>query len=185
MNRDGIRDEDLLERLRAGDGQALEEIYGRYKTRLFGYCVRLLHDRSDAEDAVHDTFLMLSRGAGSLPAAGAFRTWLFRVARNEALMTIRLKRGHTNVAPDELWDDTTPQQILEGRDRTEVLRQVLDQLKIEYRDALVLREYEGLSYAEIALVTDSTLDSVKSRIFKARKAMHQKLEHLLGKRSQL
>ncbi len=169
-------DEDLLTGLREGDRKALAQLYTRYRVRLYGYCFRMLGSGVDAEDAVHEAFLKISNGAVSLTAAGAFRTWLFRIARNEALMIIRRKRGHPAVDPDEISDDSTPLQILEAKDEAQVVQQGLGRLRVEYRDVLLLREFEGLSYADIALVTDATLDAVKSRIFKARKALQHDLE---------
>ncbi len=180
-----IRDEDLLTRLRGGDRTALAQLYTRYRVRLYGYCLRLVGSSVEAEDAVHETFLKISDGALSLTAIGAFKTWLFRIARNEALMIVRRNHGHPSVEPDGLMDETTPLQILVAKDQTEVVRNGLGRLRVEYRDALLLREFEGLSYAEIALVTDSTVDAVKSRIFKARKALQRDLERWNTKRSEL
>ena len=185
MDEDGIRDEDLLMRLRQGDRNALGRLYVRYRLRLYGYCFRLLRNTAEAEDAVHETFLKVSGGADSLTATGAFRSWVFRIARNESLMILRRKHGHRAADPDELSDETTPLEILMAKDAGEVVRRVLDRLRVDYRDVLLLREVEGLSYAEIALVTEATLDSVKSRIFKARKALQQNLERWKTERSEL
>lgn len=168
-------DHKLLERYQSGERDAFTQLYERYKEKLYAYCFRLLRNEQDAEDAVHETFLKLSVGLDSLRHPAAFRTWLYRVARNEALMILRRSRGTTNVDPDTLSDDANPLQILADKDIVHLVQHALGELNIAYRDVLMLREYEGMSYAEIAEVTGSTLDSVKSRIFKARKTMTEKL----------
>lgn len=168
-------DRQLLQRLRDGDTRALAHLYERYRRRLYGYCARLLADPSQAEDAVQETFLKLrSRGDG-IAEAGALRPWLYRVARNEALGMIRRRAAGEAVDADAVWDEETPQSALERKDTADVVRAVLTGLKHEYRDVILLREFEGLSYAEIAAVTGDSEGSVKSRLFKARKAMAKKL----------
>lgn len=91
-------------------------------------------------------------------------------------MSLRRSRGTTHIDPDTLWDTTNPLQILVDKDDGAVIQQALTEMKIEYREVLILREYEGMTYAEIAEVTGASPDSVKSRLFKARRAMHEKLQ---------
>lgn len=168
-------DSRLLERYQSGEREAFKWLYERYKGRLYAYCFRLLRNGPDAEDAVHETFLKLSIGLDSLRHAAAIRTWLYRVARNESLMMIRRARGSPDIDPDTLWDDVNPLHILAEKDTVRLVQHALSEMKVEYRDVLMLREYDGMSYAEIAEITGSTLDAVKSRIFKARKALMEKL----------
>jgi RNA polymerase sigma-70 factor (ECF subfamily) len=169
-------DSELVERHQAGDREAFVSLYDRYKVKLYAYCFRLVRNSQDAEDAVHETFLKLFAGIDSLRHAAAFRTWLYRIARNEALMILRRSRGTVHVDPDVLWDSTNPLQILVDKDKVAVIQQALTEMKIEYREVLILREYEGMTYAEIAEVTGASPDSVKSRLFKARRAMHETLQ---------
>ncbi len=175
-------DEMLLERLRKGEREAFRDLYDRYKGRLYAYCFRLLRNEQDAEDAVHDTFVKLHAGVDSLIHAGAFRMWLYRVARNESFMILRRSRGRSQVDPDDCWDDSTPLQTLVENDTADVVRRCLGMLKTEYRDVLLLREYENLSYAEIAEVSGATVDAVKARIYKARKALAERLKGQFGER---
>ena len=184
MHGNGLADEHLLARLQSGDGRALGELYRRYRVRLYGYCFRLLRSSDDAEDAVHETFLKLRTGANSLNHAGAFRTWLYHVARNESLMMLRRTHGRSTPIPAEIPDILTPLESLVSKDNAELVRTAIGRLKAEYHEVLILREYEGFSYAEIAEVTETTLDSVKARIFKARKALAAHLEHLFKERKE-
>lgn len=158
-----------------GNTYALALAYERYRGVLYGYCVRILDNPSLAEDAVQETFLKLRTQGNGIADGGALRPWLYRVARNEALGMIRRRRTCGTVDMDSVWDEETPQSALERKDAAEVVQSVLAALKVEYRDVIILREFEGLSYEEIAAVTGDSESSVKSRLFKARKALAKKL----------
>ncbi len=171
-------DELLLEEVRGGNTEAFAALYRRYRAPLFAFCSRLTGNREHAEDAVHESFLKLSRSADGIRSPGALRTWLFRVARNESLMIRRQNRKIVRLAETDIdtpWEENTPLTLLEARDGAAQIEYALLRLKTEYREVLLLREFEDLSYAEIAQITGSTPSAVKARIFKARKALAQKL----------
>jgi RNA polymerase sigma-70 factor (ECF subfamily) len=176
-------DDQLIADLRTGNPDAFGELYRRYRSPLFAFCARMVGDRVQAGDLLHDVFLTLYRSAATIREAGALRIWLFRVARNEALMSARQKREVASSDPDLVWDDETPETILESAEQSELLERALGSLKAEYREVLLLREEEGLSYAEIALITGDSESSVKSRLFKARRALATLLAPRLGERS--
>ncbi len=169
-------DELLLEHIREGNRDALARLYERYKVRLYALCFRLLKNEAKAEDAVHDTFVKIWNGADAIEKSQSFRSWIFRVARNEAFMMMRQKKSVGDDALETLWDDDTPLGLLAEKDSKEIIQRCVDGLKVEYREVLLLREYEQLSYEQIAEITGATESSVKSRIFKARKALAKKLE---------
>jgi RNA polymerase sigma-70 factor (ECF subfamily) len=169
-------DEYLFERIRSGDREAIAQLYRRYKEGLYSYCYRLLKDTAQAEDAVHDTFIHVCNSVYYVKEPLALRSWLFRVARNEALMKLRGRRESTDGGMEELWDDNTPLTLLEEKDTAGIVGRCVEMLRIEYREVLVLREFEQMSYAEIAGIAGTTESSVKSRLFKARKALAGKLE---------
>jgi RNA polymerase sigma-70 factor, ECF subfamily len=177
-----LSDEALLERLRTGDRGALGEIYERYKSRLYGYCFRLLRDEADAQDAVQEAFIKLSFGIGLIMKDAAFRTWIYRVARNESLMILRRRQTRSSTDPDTLFDDRTPQDDAEEHDAVTAVHGALARLSLEYREALVLREFDGMSYAEIASLTESSLEAVKARIFRARRALARELEDVFPRK---
>jgi len=131
----------------------------------------MLGDRTRAGDLLHDVFLKLYRSAATIRETGALKIWLYHVARNEVLMFIRQRREVADPNPDLVWDDETPLSILEATERQSLLERALESLKAEYREVLLLREEEGLSYAEIAAITGDSESSVKSRLFKARRAL--------------
>lgn len=164
-------DMELLSQIRSGDRGAMTELYRRYRRPLFAFCARLLGDAQGAEDAVHETFLRLSTGARRIAEPGALKSWLYTVARNEALMTLRRNRNRDEEGSGSVWDGETPLTLAEKKDVQTLVQSALARLKVQYREVLLLREFEGLSYAEIASVTGESASSVKSRLFKARRAL--------------
>ena len=180
---DNISDERLVDRLRAGDRHALGLIYTRYKRGLYAFCIRLLVDDASAQDAVHETFLKLFKAAAGIEKGGALKTWLYRTARNESFQLLRRNGRRVEADAESLWINETPLSLLDDSDSAIVVRNVLHGLKAEYREVLLLREYEQLSYAQIADITSSTESSVKSRIFKARRALAAKLAPWFSERS--
>ena len=150
-------DEQLLERIRAGDTHAFARLYERYKGRLYAYCCRLMRNDSLAEDAVHNAFLKIHAGVHSVNSPRAFSLWMFRIARNEALMILREKKKTVEPDEDAIWDDDTPLDILARKEDHECITHLLGQLSTVYREVIVLREFEQLSYAEIAEVTGTTV----------------------------
>ena len=168
-------DKELLFLMHSGDRRAFAELYRRYKRALYAFCVRLLSDAQAAEDAVHETFLKLSSGSDAIAQPAALKSWLYSVARNEALMALRRRREGGNIDAGSVWDDETPLSLAEKEDVRNLVQSALARLKLEYREVILLREFEGLSYDEIACVTGDSASSVKSRLFKARRALAEKL----------
>jgi len=160
-------DQELLALLRGGNQKAFAELYERYKRGLYAYCVRLLGDRQEAEDAVQETFVKLA--AASIEEPSALKSWLYRVARNECLMGLRRNRASGDA--DSVWADETPLSLAEKSDTRLLVQRALERLAIEYREVLLLREFEGMSYGEITEVTGASPASVKSRLFRARRAL--------------
>lgn len=169
-------DEQLVELLRRGDTEAFEELYHRYKRHIFTFCVKMTGDRSLAEDAAHDTFLKMFHGAKTLTDPKSFRSWLFTIARNEVFHILRRDRRNGSVEPDSVWTEGTPLTLTQEHEMKAIVKQCIDSLKVEYREVLLLREFEGQAYDEIAAITGNTESSVKSRLFKARKALAEKLK---------
>jgi RNA polymerase sigma-70 factor (ECF subfamily) len=156
---------------KVGEKDAFAEIYARYSDGLFGYCLRLLKNEDQASDAVHETFLRMHDGMGALRDGTALRSWLFSIARNYSFNFLRGSRVTEPLDADVLPDADTPFEIMVREEQSANLYALVDSLKPLYREVLVLKEYEGLSYAEIAIVTGSSESAVKSRLFKARRAL--------------
>lgn len=173
---DSAAERALIEQLKHGDQRALGVLYQEFSGGVFAYCVKILADRQLAEDVVQETFLKVRQHADSIQKNESFKSWVFRIARNEALMQIRARRRNGQIDDDTVWEEETPHVKFVKSERSEIVNQLLDSLKHEYREVLVLLVYENMSYAEIAAITGATESSVKSRIFRARKAMVERLE---------
>ncbi len=173
-------DAELLGRIRAGDKSSFTALYDKYKRRLFGYCFRLMQDRQSAEEVVQTTFIKAFESIRSLDKPALFYYWLFSIARNEVYGFIRRKRSngvvHSLEDEEEIWEMESPHDQMVQQETSELVQQLLHHLKVEYREVLVLRHFDKLSYAEIAAITGDTVSAVESRIFKARKALAKKLK---------
>jgi RNA polymerase sigma-70 factor (ECF subfamily) len=173
-------DEIVVRQVRAGDSNAFGELYEKYKGNVYAYCYRLLQNQSSAEDALQNTFMKAFQSISTLDDATAFKYWLFMIARNEVYTVLRKVRSNGQVKSlddsDDIWDEQTPFSKAVQTDTVDIIQELLGQLKTEYREVLILREYEQLTYVEIAALTGDTVSSVKSRIFKARKALTKKLK---------
>ena len=168
-----LSDEDLMSRFQGGEESAFAALYDRYQNRLYGYCVKMLKDRTLAEDIFQEVFIRVARKNQQF-TGGNFGGWLFAIARNQCLNAIRDRHEHSSlddisrtlVAPEkELYNETS-----------EILRGAVDSLPEEYREALVLRVYSGFSYKEIAEITGLKLATVKVRIHRAKLKLHEVLE---------
>ena len=175
-------DEQLLERIRSGDAAAFPELYRRYSPRLYSYCFRLLRDGQSAEDAVQETLMKVHSEQRFVNDPRLLRGWIFTIARNEVFGMLRKKRAVPLGDDDVVWEKETPFELLLQSEEKEIVEHVLGELKPEYREIILLREYESLSYEEIASVTSTTISAVKSRLFKARKALVKKLRPLFQER---
>ena len=172
-------DQELLNRIRSGDERAFTDLYNKHRRRLLAYCFRLLQDRIAAEDVVQVAFQKAYESLSSLDKPELFFYWLYSIARNEVYGVIRKTRKNGTISSIEdeenIWDNETPHEQVVKNELTELVEHNLNQLKVEYREVLILRQYDKLSYAEIAAITGDTLSSVESRIFKARKALAKRL----------
>jgi RNA polymerase sigma-70 factor (ECF subfamily) len=169
-------DVELIQLLCQGDRLAFADLYERHKTGIYRYCMRMLADSDTAEDMTQETFVKMYTNIRELQSVDSFLPWLFRIARNEVMMHLRQHRRNGTQSDKDIWDETTPHELTVAAETTEIVQRLLQNLRSEYREVILLREYEQLSYVEIATVTGDTESSVKSRLFKARKALTKKLK---------
>ena len=167
-------DKALIEAFQEGDEFAFVSLYNRYKGAVYAFCVKMLLDRAQAEDVLQETFLRVFENRDRLSNTASFKSWLFTIARNQCLN--QLRRSNRQTPLDEGKEvrhrmTDTPVSRLEKSERIELVNRYLAKLKPDYREVIVLREYQNLSYEEIAAVTRSTMSAVKSRLFKARRKL--------------
>ncbi len=167
-----------IEAFQAGDEFAFVTLYNRYKGQVYVYCVKMLLNDEMARDALQETFLRVYENRSRLLKTDAFRSWLFTIARNQCFNTLRRTRRTVPLDGIDALPPVvaTPATKLERSERAQLVNRLLAQLKVEYREVIVLREFQNLSYEEIAAVTKNTVSSVKSRLFKARRKLGTLLE---------
>ncbi|MEJ5367849.1 MAG: sigma-70 family RNA polymerase sigma factor [Bryobacteraceae bacterium] len=178
----------MLERLRAGDDAAYEALLERFQGPVYQLVCRLVDDPNEAGDVVQDVFLKVFRGVNGFRGQSSLKTWIYRIAVNEAHNRRRWFHRHrkAEVVLDgdsgeagrlELFSDRgrTPYDwTLNGEMRT-AIEEALEQLNPVFRSAVILRDLEELSYEEIADILDVSIGTVKSRILRGREALRRAL----------
>lgn len=172
-------DLDLVARARKGDLDAFGELVARHQGGLVRYLTLMVSNPADAEDVAQETLLRAYRALRNFRGQSTFRTWLYQIGTNAARTALDRRRQRREDQPDE-------QGLLEfeGGDHVErrvvshdLLRRALAELPEQWREAVVLRDIEGLDYAEIAEALGIPLGTVESRIFRGR----QRLKQIAGK----
>jgi RNA polymerase sigma-70 factor (ECF subfamily) len=164
------RDEDLMERFKGGDERAFVALYERYKRRVYAYCLKMVTSRELAEDVFQETFVRVARKREHFKS-GNFAGWLFAIARNLCLNALRDNVQHVSL--DEVQDSLPAEDEPEYEFNAEILRNAIEQLPPDLREALVLRVYSGFSYNEISEITGTKLATVKVRIFRGKQKLHE------------
>ena len=186
--------EGLVNRAKAGDYRAFDDLVDLYADKIHNYVVRMVGDASAAEDIAQEAFVKAFRNLGSFRGASSFQTWLYRIASNLTIDAVRRRRRKDNTvsldAPlegdegqmaRELEDVSVPGPAgrLETAELQGVVHGAIQELSPKLRAVVVLYELQGLSYEEIAEVLHCPLGTVKSRLFNARMELKGKLQDVL------
>ncbi len=184
----------LVERAVAGDQKAFELLVIKYQRRIQRLIGRMVRDVDLVEDIAQETFIRAYRALAQFRGDAQFYTWLYRIAVNTAKKFLMdLKRNptvsennfksddddETSLVENELTSPDTPDAVLASKEIAQIINTALEALPEELRQAIVLREIEGLSYEEISVAMDCPIGTVRSRIFRAREAISQKVKPLL------
>ena len=185
-------DQLLVERAQRGDKRAFELLVEKYQHKLARLVSRLVRDPGEAEDVTQEAFIKAYRALPSFRGDSAFYTWLYRIgintAKNFLVATGRRAPTSTEVDAEEaegfesselLHDINTPESLLLTKEIGTTVNGAIESLPEELRSAIQLRELEGMSYEEIAKLMDCPIGTVRSRIFRAREAIAEKLKPLL------
>jgi RNA polymerase sigma-70 factor, ECF subfamily len=175
----------LLDGLRASSNAAYEELLSRFQQPVYNMVFRMLNDPNDTNDVVQEVFFKVFRRVRSFRGDSSLKTWIYRIAVNEAFNRRRYFQRHLRLEvemdreSENGWtlqetvatDDQSPYDRLLNHERQELLQLALARINPVYRAALVLREIEELSYEEIADILQVALGTVKSRILRGREAL--------------
>lgn len=182
----------LVERAKQGDKGSFGILVSKYQRKLFRLVLRLVHNQTEAEDVVQETFIKAYRALHQFRGDAAFYTWLYRIGINTARNFLdnqgRKAPTATEMTAEQvesfsegenLRDIDTPESVLASKQVAQTVHLAIDDLPDELRSALLLREVEGLSYEEIAMAMACPVGTVRSRIFRAREAVAVRLRPLL------
>lgn len=184
-------DAKLVEMVQRGDKAAFNVLVLKYQHKVLKLVTRYVRDQAEAEDIAQEAFIKAYRALPSFRGESAFYTWLYRIAANTAknvLVSSRRRLVDYNLDlqdPEDyaaqvlLKDGDTPEGMLLTEEIRQTVTEAMQQLPDDLREAITLRELEGLSYEEIAEVMECPVGTVRSRIFRAREAIDKKLRPLL------
>ena len=172
-------EQELIRACRSGDESAFEALVRFYEKRVYGLCRRMCRNEEDALEAAQDAFLAVWRGLAGFREESSFTTWLYRLTANACLDVLRREKKHSETLSldDESLglsparSEESPEEELERVELRRALYEAMWALPNDFREILLLRETEQLSYAEIAEVKGLELGTVKSRISRARAAL--------------
>ncbi len=173
----------LMDRVREQDENAFQELFSRFKPKIFRTALRILKEEQSAEDAIQETFLNVYRAAGNFRGDSRVGTWINRIAVNVCLEILRKNKKHTQRTEDDISEDQrlpdprTPTPFDQARE-TEIRKRVagaLDRLTEKHSDVVRLHDLEGFTIREIAQRLKVAEGTVKSRLFYGREALKQEL----------
>nr|WP_228289261.1 RNA polymerase sigma factor RpoE [Marinobacter salinisoli] len=181
----------LVRKVRNGDRSAFDLLVLKYQSRVASIISRYVYDSQEVMDLTQETFVKAYRALDRFRGDSAFYTWLYRIAVNTAKNFLesrgRRPQGSADVAEAETFEDgqrlrdlASPERILQRQELQAELQKAIEHLPEELRSAFLLREYEGLSYEDIAKILECPIGTVRSRIFRARDAVDRHLGPLLN-----
>lgn len=189
-------DQILVERVQHGDRRAFDLLVRKYQHKVIGLVSRYVRNRAECEDIAQESFMRAWRAIATFRGDSAFYTWLYKIAVNTAknhLVAMKRRPPADDVDVDDasfmvgserMQDNATPEHEMMRQEIEQSVFSTVQELPEELRTAITLREVDGLSYEEIAQAMDCPIGTVRSRIFRAREAIDQKLRPLLSNREE-
>ncbi|MBX7174884.1 MAG: sigma-70 family RNA polymerase sigma factor [Pyrinomonadaceae bacterium] len=181
---------EFIERLKAGEPQAFDELVTHYSANIYALLLRLTEDDEEARDLTQDTFLSALRAIKNFRGDADLKTWLYRIAVNESrnrfrwwkrrnrssMISLDADAFNQNPLSETISDSAkNPEEETLKRERERALRQALSELPANFREVIVLRDIQGLSYEEVASALETNVGTVKSRIARGREELRKKL----------
>jgi len=188
---DNITDKEIIERVKNGDKKAYDLLVLKYQQRVINLISRFVKNHADALDVSQETFIKAYKALPNFRGESAFYTWLYRIAVNTAknhltVQSRKITKSDYDVTEIEqiegnmtLTEQTTPENLLIKDELQDIVLNTIENLPEDLKSAVMLREIEGLSYEEIAAVMECPVGTVRSRIFRARETIDNKIKPLL------
>ncbi len=184
-------DQALVVRVQRGEKSAFDLLVKKYQYRIASLVSRFVHDSAEVEDVVQEVFIKAYRAIGRFRGDSAFYTWIYRIAVNTSKNYL-LAQGRRPPGQDldpvdvenmesnrKMRDMDTPDSIFLSKNVADTVKRTIEALPEEHRQAILLRELEGLSYEEIADAMECPIGTVRSRIFRAREAIEKALQEVI------
>ncbi len=180
----GRTDEELVEACLAGEESAFDVLLGRWEKRIRGAIYRIVGSDDEARDLCQEAFLKAYKSLRSFKQEARFSSWLYQIALNLCRDRMRRRRGKTMVSLDELEEGgaampvagPTALDLLQERDTSRLVAQAIEALPDEQREVIILKEYEGLTFLEIAHVLEVPISTVKTRLYRGLDQLRSRLE---------
>jgi RNA polymerase sigma-70 factor (ECF subfamily) len=199
LSRHDELDPRLLERIARRDERAFSELVNVYEARVFGLVLRMLGNRTEAEDVTHEVFIQVFKSVSTFRGDSKLSTWIYRIAVNHCknrLKYLKVRHAHAQAELEDVADRDPltqaksvtvgtierPDEAYASREIEAVVRQCILEIDPQFRECLVLRDVEELSYEEIESITGLAQGTVKSRIHRARAQLRELVEKRLGEK---
>ena len=185
-------DAELVERVQRGDKRAFDLLVSKYQSKIFSIISRFISDHAEVNDVAQDTFIKAYRALPNFRGESLFYTWIYRIAVNTAknYLTARGRRPPASDIDSQdaenygvttaLSENASPEKLMMRDQLKKVIFDTIDDLPHDLKKAITLREMDGLSYEEIAESMDCPVGTVRSRIFRAREAIDEKIKPLIS-----
>lgn len=178
-----MNEEKLISRAAKGDASAFNELLGLHEKKMYAVCIRMCANQEDAQDCLQEAMLRIYRSISGFKGQSSFSTWLYRVTMNTCLDELRKKKNKQTTSLDGLLDtgwspsddyDTPEHHAIED-ERKKAIRGAIAELPEDMRSVIVLRDIEGFSYDEIAVMLGINVGTIKSRISRGREKLREKI----------
>lgn len=178
-----MNEEKLISRAAKGDASAFNELLGLHEKKMYAVCIRMCANQEDAQDCLQEAMLRIYRSISGFKGQSSFSTWIYRVTMNTCLDELRKKKNKQTTSLDGLLDtgwspsddyDTPEHHAIED-ERKKAIRGAIAELPEDMRSVIVLRDIEGFSYDEIAVMLGINVGTIKSRISRGREKLREKI----------
>jgi len=183
-----LNDNQIIPQLKEGNEMAFKELVDTFQEKVLNTCLGFVPNKHDAEDIVQDVFIEVFRSIGKFRGDSKLSTWIYRISTTKCLEHIRAKKRqkrksffqsligmHENADRIKVYDFNHPGVLLENQERAKVLYEAIEKLPENQRVAFTLHKLEGLSYQEITEIMETSLSSVESLMFRAKKNLKKSL----------
>jgi len=179
-----VGQEELLEKAKAGEAEAFEILTSEHQKYIYNVILRIIFDKEEALDLTQETLLKAYLNIKKFKGNSSFRTWLYRIAINCAMDYLRkrnVERSNFREIEEfenEVKDFETPEEVVDKKLTAEIVMKEINKLPLDYKVVLILRDIEGLNYEEISKIMNLNLGTVKSRLWRARNLLKERIKSL-------